>query len=582
MGRKAARLLLQELGVISPWTYRGVNRYQLRLPGLGIWPYQDKLVAKAEASCKDLAVFQDSVQYARKDWGQMPVYCIDSRSTKDIDDGISIEPARNVPDCAWIHIHIANPAAYISRNHPIATMAKDTLHTTYTPSRRYGMMPSNFAQELASLGAANDRPVMTVSTLLRADGSIADIKMSLGTIHNVIRLTPSAVQNALEEKRMELATMVIGGARPAQEDDEMDSQDIKEALPDLLRIRQFLHARYYKRHSDWPAEEKLKRAEMAVRSNVWTSLREEALPLLDHKIRHWRGDPIITVEADRFPRTREDFDFILLVDHAMLLAGESAAKWCKDREIPIIHLVATPHPLFPVSRLNELADSDYRLEPKGRLSVTPQPHWPLNMWHYARVTSPIRRYPDLVNQWQIQAYLQAINHNFQDPEHAQLLDPSRDLSFTRQELEDMIGPMRGRLPMLKKTSRQSEMHFLHQAFFRAFHFKEAELPQVWDMKVMAAVSSTAWELSSTGITGYIYPFQARAQLLVSEEKWEKTVVRGQYLPVKIEVVDAEEDEILVRAVGPPSDSQTTTQPIHIQSSKKSMSPGKDGPEQQQR
>ncbi|KAF7513931.1 hypothetical protein GJ744_006545 [Endocarpon pusillum] len=579
LGRKVARLLLQELGVISPWSNRAANSYQLRLPGLGIWPYQDRLKAKAEASCKDLSVFQDSVQHARKDWGHMSVYCIDSQSAQEVDDGISIESARNMPDCAWIHIHIANPAAYISPNHPIATMAKDALHTTYTPSRKYGMMPSNFAQELASLGAANDRPVMTVSTLLRADGSIADIEMSLGTIHNVITLTPSAVQNVLEEKRTELATMVIGGARPAQEDVEKDSQKLKQALPDLLRIRQFLHARYYKRQSDWPAEEKMKRKEITVRSDVWTSLREEALPILNHKIRHWKGDPIITIEADRFPRTEENFDFMLLVEHAMLLAGESASKWCKDREIPIIHLTATPHPLFPVSRLNELSDSDYRLEPKGRTSVTPQPHWPLNMWHYTRVTSPIRRYPDLVNQWQIQAYLQAINHKFQDPESA---DPLRDLPFTRQELEDMIGKMRARLPMLKHAARQCDLHFLHQAFFRAFHFKEAELPEVWDFKVMGAIAQNSRDNISTGITGYLHPFQAQAELLPSVEKWETSVARGQYLPVKIEVVDAEVDKVFVRAVGPPSQSLTTTQPIHIQSSKTSISPGKHSPQQQQR
>ena len=575
LGKKVARLLLQELGVLSPWECRDVSRYHLRLPGLRIWPYQARLLAKAEASCKDLNVFRTSDQYARKDWGRTPVYCIDSSDTVEVDDGISVERDTKMADCAWIHVHIANPAAYISPEHPIAVAARDIVSSFYTPSKKYCMMPPTFAQALSSLAA--DRPVMTVSTLLRADGSVADIDLSLGIVRNVIRLTPTAVECALKEKRRDRATMVIGGARPAPKDDEQESQNLKKALPDLLLLRQFLHRRFRKRLDEWPVEQLIKRESFVPRAEAWTSLRDRQSPLPIDKLTHWKGDPIIVVEGDRFALRDDDSDAILLVDHVMLLAGESAAKWCKDKNIPILFHVATPHPLFPVSKLNQLQASDHKREPTGRISLTPKPHYTLHMWQYTKITSPIRRYPDLVNQWQIQAYLQAISHMSHDLNHARSLDPLGDLPFSQQELEKMTIPVQARFWMIKRAANYSRETCIQQALLRAFHFKEAELPEVWDCKV-----STTWHqfADSTTTIGVLIPFNLTAEVLASEEKWEKAAQKGQFLPVKIEVVEIELGRVFVKAVGPPSDSVNTTQPIHIRSSRLSISATKDGPPQQ--
>jgi hypothetical protein len=581
LGTKVARLLLQELGVMSPWSDRLINQYGLRLPGLGLWPYQERMLAKAEASCKDLSVFRDSAEQIRKDWGQMPVYCIDNHEAMEIDDGISVESDTNMPGWAWLHVHTANPAAYLSRDHPIAVVAADVLSSTYTPSRKFSMMPPAFAQNICSLGA--DRPAITVSTLIRPDGSVADIKMSLGIVRNVVRLTHSAVGDALEEIKREKATMVIGGVRPAQENDGRDSEALKQSLPELHLMRRILKQRFQRRLNDWPEEEKIKRNTAVIRSDVWTSLSEEPVPLSADKNSHWKGDPIIEVSGDRFPRVHDNFDFTPLVEHAMLLAGESVAKWCKDRKIPTLYHAATPHPLFPVSKLNQLEDTDFRLEPSGRISPRPEPHWALNMRQYMRITSPIRRYPDLVNQWQIQAYLEANSHGEQDSQDVHSPQSLSKLPFTGQEMDGMVATLNATLSRLKQTASLAEQHWIHQAFFRAFHFQEAELPEVWDMKVIGPDKREVRDIhESTGILGYISPFHAIALLVSSDKDWEKEVKRGQYLPVKIEVVDAELDKIIVRAVGPPSDNPITTQPIHIRSSEKPVSPNKNSPETQQR
>lgn len=563
---KVARLLLQELGAMSPWADPLMYTYHLRLPRLGLWHYQERLMNEAEASCKELNTLRDTVQHVRKDWGQMPVYCIDEFDAIEIDDGISIERDTHNPDRVWIHIHIANPAAYIGPDHPIAVAARDILSSTYTPSKKFSMMPRGFTENLASLRA--DRPVMTVSTLLQADGSVADVEMSLGMVHNIVKLTPSAVNQALGQPK-DLATMVVGGERPVR-DNQKVSETHPEALSDLRLMQRFLHSRFIQRWNDWPERERIQRDLNVIQTDAWTTFRDKD-PAFSGQISHWKGDPVIVIEGDRFPRLGDRPEFLPLVDHAMLLAGESAAKWCKNREIPIIFHPAVPHPDYPVSRLNQLKATDFRIEPAAALSVTPQPHFVLGMWQYTRMTSPMRRYVDLVNQWQIQAYLDAVSSPPKDQKPSEPLDT---LPFTRQKLDDIILEAKVRLPALRRTAKACTAHWVHQALFRAFHFKEAELPEVWDFRVVGPKDDSDPRSNSIGIWGYLSPFQANAELLRSEENWEKDLQRSQYLPVKIEIADAEYDKIFVKAVGPPSDTPTTTQPIHIQPLKKSASHGK--------
>ena len=502
----------------------------------------------------------------------MPVYCIDSKQTSLIDDGISVEQATTRSDCVWIHVHTANPAAYISRDHPIAMAAKEAICSTYTPSRHFSMMPLEFAGKIPILAA--NRPVLTVSSLLQPDGSVAEIQMSLGVVHNVIKLTPSAVHHALGGSLREKASMIIGGERPTPEDDRRDSESLTRAIPDLLLIHQFLKHSYGRSNEEWPEKERLKRNREGVPVDTWTSVDERNVPMVIDKIVHWRGDPAIVVEGDRFTRVVDSFESYPLVEHAMLLAGESAAKWCKDREIPVFFSVATPHPSFPISKLNQLEMTDFRMEPGVKLSATPKPHWSLEMWQYSRLTSPMRRYPDFVNQLQIQAYLAAVSRGSQNPLTA--------LPFTREELEGSALVTSSRIKILKRVALATAEHWAIQALFRAFHFKEAEVPEIWDFRVLGPNKYGLVEPESTGVIGFLVPFHLPAELLVSKEQWENDVKRYQYLPVKIEVVDAIVGKCMVRAVGPPCDKVTTNHPIHIDSSKEAILASELAPQQQQR
>jgi hypothetical protein len=105
--------------------------------------------------------------------------------------------------------------------------------------------------------------------------------------------------------------------------------------------------------------------------------------------------------------------------------------------------------------------------------------------------------------------------------------------------------------------------WLLRALFRAFHFKEVELPENWDVQVNRIVI-TKKEENDSRIRGQLLPFKVTVRLLESPEKWESTAKLGSFLPVKLEMVDPSEAIVTCRAVGPASDDYNYKGPIKIQ------------------
>jgi exoribonuclease-2 len=96
-----------------------------------------------------------------------------------------------------------------------------------------------------------------------------------------------------------------------------------------------------------------------------------------------------------------------LVRECMLLAGEGAARWALQRRLPFPYAGQEPGDL-PASPLPGLAGA-YQLRRCMRprtLSVKPAAHWSLGLDGYTQVTSPLRRYTDLLAHQQIRAFLQ--------------------------------------------------------------------------------------------------------------------------------------------------------------------------------
>jgi exoribonuclease-2 len=94
-----------------------------------------------------------------------------------------------------------------------------------------------------------------------------------------------------------------------------------------------------------------------------------------------------------------------MVTDLMLMAGEAAARWCSERGLAIPYATQPP-PESIQQPAGMAAMYAYRRRFKpSRTTIEPTPHFGLGLDAYARATSPLRRYADLLVHQQIRAAL---------------------------------------------------------------------------------------------------------------------------------------------------------------------------------
>jgi exoribonuclease-2 len=107
----------------------------------------------------------------------------------------------------------------------------------------------------------------------------------------------------------------------------------------------------------------------------------------------------------------EDSPSRQLVAEMMILAGEVAGRYGQDHQLPLLYRSQPQPELPPQEELLQLPAGPVRFcamrrcMPRSEMSVTPARHASLGLETYTQVTSPIRRYSDLLAHFQIKAHL---------------------------------------------------------------------------------------------------------------------------------------------------------------------------------
>ncbi len=92
-----------------------------------------------------------------------------------------------------------------------------------------------------------------------------------------------------------------------------------------------------------------------------------------------------------------------MVTDAMLMAGEAAARFAQQNGIPIPYAIQpTPDEIRQPDGMAQMY-AYRRLFKPSRASLEPEPHFGLGLDRYARATSPLRRYADLLVHQQLRA-----------------------------------------------------------------------------------------------------------------------------------------------------------------------------------
>jgi len=277
-------------------------------------------------------------------------FSIDDSATTEIDDALSVAGLGS--GRVTVGIHIAAPALALVPASPVGQIARERLSTVYIPGHKLTMLPD---------------PVVEAFTL--AEGRDAAV-VSLYVSVDEATLAATASETRLE--RVRIAANLRHDVLEAQVNDAAIAAGLPESLP-FARELTFLHA----------FASALKRERERVRG------KPESFGRADYTFRIDRdGDGAITGDerVEIVPRRRGS-PLDLIVAEAMILANSTWGGWLAACGVPAIYR------------------SQASLAPgvKVRMGTQPAPHAGIGVAQYAWSTSPLRRYVDLVNQWQIVA-----------------------------------------------------------------------------------------------------------------------------------------------------------------------------------
>ncbi|KAF2996267.1 hypothetical protein E8E13_004668 [Curvularia kusanoi] len=494
--RATGLVFLQEIGVVTPFLNRYIFDEQLMLPTGRLTRNLEVLQTKANA-LQERPDFTDSMASLRKDWGSTNVYCIDDVGAQEIDDGISIEKVQDADSEFWIHVHVANPTAFFDKTHTLSSLAAHMTSTVYIPERTFPMLPMWATTQYFSLRP--NRPVITFSTRVNSQGTVLATKISHGIIRKPISITPSEVASSLgEERTSEIQKLVVGSdvvpISQGRSPPKLNSHKIEE-LQSLYAIAKALAK---KRQANGGIS--MFNSSPVVRVHESTTkpglAKAGYLTSFRHSPRVFTGDPIIEI-AKSAPKgfLRFDMNATNIVEEIMILACSSAATWCGERGIPVMFRgsIAPPNTnRAPAEELKQNIMSNYLqkrrnpplhlttqyMESLGRAvaHTSPIPHRVIGVPGYVRVTSPLRRFSDMLAHWQIEA---AIRHEAETGKKFNGADSGSQrgiLPFTQRQISESIVTLSPREKLIATTQRNAVNHWVSQAFMRALHYGEATLP----------------------------------------------------------------------------------------------------------
>ena len=279
---------------------------------------------------------------------EQPAYSIDDVTTTEIDDAFSIT---QLDSGGWrVGIHIAAPGIGIEPNGELGKAAFDRASTVYFPGDKITMLPTALI-EAFSLDEGKTQPSLSLYVDFNAQGERVS--------------SQSRVERVRIEKNIRLG--------------------------------------------DWEAE--LDQPFEAINADrlPWPGLK----PLLFLALKLREGREAARGKAE--PRGRVDFNFYVDWNQGnskALETGDGTPRIVeRKRGSPVDVLVSEFMILANTAWGDMLAlarlPGIYRVQTMGRvrMQTNPGPHQGLGVNNYAWSTSPLRRYSDLVNQWQMLAVL---------------------------------------------------------------------------------------------------------------------------------------------------------------------------------
>ncbi len=335
----------------------GIGEARSLLVKLGVWEEDQNLeLLRREIPVEFKAQHLDAarqlsatrpVTTGREDLRALPTFTIDGPLTQDFDDALSFEVEG---DLMSIGIHIADVAAVVPPDSSLDLAAQERAASLYLPRCQLPMLPPALSHDTLSLKEGLDRPAISLLARFDQEGNLHDSRF----VVSLVRIQRQLAYDQVNAHHL-------------------DEQAFEAFYRLSWRLRQ-------------------KRIDQGA---MILSLPEVSITV--------GGEGSIAIELlDQETPSR------LIVGEMMVFHNWMVAQFCRDNRIPILYRTQEePSERLLIDQQGYLYSMFRQLRKLNPLLIDtkPKPHVGLGLDVYTNVTSPIRRYLDLVVQRQLGSFL---------------------------------------------------------------------------------------------------------------------------------------------------------------------------------
>ncbi|KAK6457222.1 RNA exonuclease complex component [Scheffersomyces xylosifermentans] len=370
----------------------------------------------------------DPLESIREDFGDVPIYCIDSEDAHEVDDGISIHTNG---DNYVLTVHVANPTSYINSNSTINSIAFGRASTSYVNEGPFFMFPE-LITKLSALGE-DGKQTRTYSVEYQLNKSLVDefilqklsdstFKPSLSLCEQIMKQIDDSVKVKFRVAKnfpigftYNKVNEVLSNKSLVQSYKENNCGD--EHFSNLFKLHNISTILRQVRHQLGGAfDNNSDNLKIKLTQN-----NHESGSNINIKDRTYSISPQNLSKSIQIETSSADSNSVDLVTEFMLFANYSSAKFAKDNGINFVY--RTQDRSFPPELVKELenkiisklhAGEQISLEAQqvlrffsrtAALTTQPEFHDGIGIDKYGWVTSPLRRYVDVLNHWSIADFL---------------------------------------------------------------------------------------------------------------------------------------------------------------------------------
>jgi ribonuclease R len=362
----------------------------------GIDPLQPPAVLAAAEDVPNRVLRSDLE--GRADLRKLDFMTIDPPDARDFDDAVCVEVLGKDERRAKMRLHVAvaDVSHYVREGDVFDEESQRRCFSTYLPDRAIPMLPPSLSSGICSLVPKKDRLAMVVSMTLDTAGKTSDVEVRAAVIHSQARLTYAQAAESLAggtklppPVRKRIATLRAAADRLARMRQrrgsitlDLPEVSIKLDEDDPERVRGVVASR---------ADETIARAYNLIEELMLAANEATASLAIEHRL------PVVFRVHDVPDEERVE----RLCAVAELLAVDIQPESLRT-PLGFAKLVRRLHD-HPRRRaihglmLRTLSQAEYNTHNVG--------HFALAAKAYLHFTSPIRRYPDLINHRVLKAWI---------------------------------------------------------------------------------------------------------------------------------------------------------------------------------